>query len=61
MRTIRLLSDDQPEISEYLKYQRTIRELKEENTHLREEMSSLRKTIKSQQAEKKQVHFFAFC
>ena len=52
-----ILEDDQPEINEYLKYQRTIRELKDENTHLRDEMADLRKTIKAQQTEKKQVDF----
>lgn len=44
--------DDQSEINEYIKYQRTIRELKEENTHLRDEMANLRKSMKN---EKKQV------
>jgi hypothetical protein len=44
--------DDQPEINEYIKYQRTIRELKDENTHLRDEMANLRKSMKS---DKKQV------
>ncbi len=47
--------DDQPEINEYLKYQRIIRELKDENSHLRDEMANLRKSFKSQQSEKKQV------
>lgn len=49
--------DDQPEINEYIKYQRTIRELKDENTHLRDEMANLRKSFKSKQSDKKQqVH-----
>lgn len=47
--------DDQPEINEYLKYQRTIRELKDENSHLRDEISNLRKSSKSQKSEKNQV------
>jgi len=50
----------QPEISEHLKYQRIIRELKEENTHLRDEMTNLRRTIKSQQSDKKQVYIQIF-
>lgn len=48
--------DDQPEINEYLRYQRTIRELKDENSHLRDEMANLRKTFKSQQPDKTQVY-----
>lgn len=47
--------DDQPEINEYLKYQRTIRELKDENSHLRDELANLRISVKSQQSEKNQV------
>lgn len=39
-------------MNEYIKYQRTIRELKEENTHLRDEMANLRKSMKN---DKKQV------
>jgi hypothetical protein len=53
-----LLLDDQPEINEYLKYQRIIRELKDENSHLRDEMTNLRKSSKSQQSDKKQVIHF---
>ncbi|CAF4670489.1 unnamed protein product [Rotaria sp. Silwood1] len=49
-----ILEDDQPEINEYLKYQRTIRELKDENSHLRDEMANLRKSLKSQSSEKNQ-------
>ncbi|CAF3204395.1 unnamed protein product, partial [Rotaria sp. Silwood2] len=49
-----ILEDDQPEINEYLKYQRTIRELKDENSHLRDEMVNLRKSLKSQSSEKNQ-------
>ena len=48
--------DDQPEVSEYIRYQRTIRELKDENSHLRDEMTNLRKSLKSQQPDKKQVY-----
>ncbi|CAF0924059.1 unnamed protein product [Rotaria sordida] len=47
-----ILEDDQPEINEYLKYQRTIRELKDENSHLRDELANLRKSLKSQSSEK---------
>ncbi len=53
-----MLLDDQPEINEYLKYQRIIRELKDENSHLRDEMTNLRKSSKSQQSDKKQVIHF---
>ncbi|CAF0716449.1 unnamed protein product [Adineta steineri] len=49
-----ILEDDQPEINEYLRYQRTIRDLKDENSHLRDEMVNLRKSLKSQQLEKNQ-------
>ena len=50
--------DDQSEINEYLKYQRIIRELKDENSHLRNEMANLRKSRKSQQSEINQVECF---
>ncbi|UJR30030.1 hypothetical protein I4U23_017575 [Adineta vaga] len=49
-----ILEDDQPEINEYLRYQRTIRDLKDENSHLRDEMANLRKTFKAQQLERDQ-------
>ncbi|CAF3483968.1 unnamed protein product [Rotaria socialis] len=49
-----ILEDDQSEINEYLKYQRTIRELKDENSHLRDEMANLRMSFKSQKSEKNQ-------
>ncbi|CAF1219188.1 unnamed protein product, partial [Adineta ricciae] len=51
-----ILEDDQPEINEYLRYQRTIRDLKDENSHLRDELANLRKTFKAQQAERDQSH-----
>jgi hypothetical protein len=38
-----------------LKYQKTIRDLKDENSHLRDETISLRKSIKQQQIETSQV------
>ena len=52
--------DDQPEINEYLRYQRTIRDLKDENSHLRDELANLRKTFKAQQAERDQVRLVLF-
>ena len=47
--------DDQSEINEYLKYQRIIRELKDENYHLRDETENLRKSLKAKQSEINQV------
>ncbi|CAF2809003.1 unnamed protein product [Rotaria sp. Silwood2] len=46
-----ILEDDQTEINEYLKYQRTIRELKDENSHLRDEMDEVDKDLLSQELE----------
>jgi len=46
-----ILEDDQPEIGEYLKYQKMIRDLKDENGHLRDELVTLRKNLKTQQNE----------
>ncbi|CAF0919592.1 unnamed protein product [Didymodactylos carnosus] len=44
-----LEEDDQPKISEFIKYERIIKELKDENVHLRNETANLRKTLKSNQ------------
>ena len=45
-------------MGEYLKYQKMIRDLRDENHHFREEMANLRKSLKSFQAEKNQVIYF---
>ncbi|CAF1126806.1 unnamed protein product, partial [Didymodactylos carnosus] len=42
-------TDDKPEISESIKYQQIIKELKNENVCLRDEIGNLKKTLKSNQ------------
>lgn len=48
-------TEDQTEISEFVKYQKAIRDLKDENQHLREELSNLRKSTKNAKIDKIQV------
>ncbi|CAF1028998.1 unnamed protein product [Rotaria sordida] len=44
-----LLSNDQPNVNEFVKYQRMLNELKDENIHLKNEMFSLKTTLESKE------------